>query len=631
MNPDLSMDPCARHTRTSPSDSVCPAHEMMRLIRPEHDADSTHPSLYALACRAMTMRYSYLSRTTAARANPDVPGEGKKWEGDLFEESESKKINSENFQASGTARAKRRRPSVETSPHDDTETSPYLPPEIWALTLQYLEYSDVMQCTAISPYFLHDMLPKVSVLYISNSRSRQLDFRQGRRFRSGSMHTTLISCYCVLLFALYSSLVVASAFTISQSSSRSPNIICTSMRTQVAGGGSLSNADMVRDMLWHMTTYFSSMVDTSRHRFYSLCLPQSGDRIHSHCPIRDLGAAWDATTALLFWSDQQEWLTLTKHSDVDVWKQRLGDAVCSTLQVYNASYSSVEWKQDHQTEAGVALASDILLEPPNIAHSAFVLLASAGALRLSLFQDMSELPPMDGLTRGILSMQREDGAFRIEFGSENFERGIEFYPGEAMVALMDVYELSASMNGILDASTRQAILPAMKRAFDFYADFYHQGNVDTNFNIWQVQAFTRLFDALHDSEDAQSRHEATLLANYVVELCQDIVDSRSWKELARGPSFYPNLETVEIACGLDALAQGIRVASKVSRVMEATRFGRNAENALNFLKAVQDQVPPEVTGGGGLGYGGIQVLEQRLDVTGHAISALTKLYQIYDK
>jgi len=44
-------------------------------------------------------------------------------------------------------------------------------------------------------------------------------------------------------------------------------------------------------------------------------------------------------------------------------------------------------------------------------------------------------------------------------------------------------------------------------------------------------------------------------------------------------------ETVEIACGLDALAQGIRVALEVSQVMESTLFSTNAENAVNFLKA----------------------------------------------
>ena len=55
----------------------------------------------------------------------------------------------------------------------------------------------------------------------------------------------------------------------------------------------------------------------------------------------------------------------------------------------------------------------------------------------------------------------------------------------------------------------------------------------------------------------------------------------------------------------------------------------HATNAVYFLEWVQAQVPESCTvGKGGLGYGGLQVFEQRLDVTGHAVSALVKLAEI---
>ena len=58
-------------------------------------------------------------------------------------------------------------------------------------------------------------------------------------------------------------------------------------------------------------------------------------------------------------------------------------------------------------------------------------------------------------------------------------------------------------------------------------------------------------------------------------------------------------------------------------------FQMHARNAVYFLEWSQDQVADDcVVGKGGLGYGGIQVLEQRLDVTGHAISALMKLREV---
>ena len=163
----------------------------------------------------------------------------------------------------------------------------------------------------------------------------------------------------------------------------------------------------------------------------------------------------------------------------------------------------------------------------------------------------------------------------------------------------------------------------MQRAFSFYSGYYHQGGTDINYNIWQAQAFSLLFKAQLASGN---QPEAAKVAPYILTLCEDVISSKSWKyELARGRSFYPNLSTVEISCGLDALADGINVA----RITEDERLElleKHASNAVEFLQWIQDQVPVDVTIGlGGLGYGGVVVLEQRLDVTGHAISALTKL------
>jgi hypothetical protein len=204
-----------------------------------------------------------------------------------------------------------------------------------------------------------------------------------------------------------------------------------------------------------------------------------------------------------------------------------------------------------------------------------------------------------------------------------------------MLALLHVHALASSsaVDGLLlTETTRQAILPAVERAFRFYEDYYHQGgdHVDTNYNIWQVQAFAGLFDALlaatggDDGGDNQAL--ATRVAAHVLLMCQDIIQSKAWKyELARGCSFYPNLDTIEIACGLDALADGMRVARRTGDVRLEV-MERHATNAVQFLQWAQEQVPPNVSvGRGGLGYGGVTVLEQRLDVTGHAMSALTKL------
>jgi len=394
--------------------------------------------------------------------------------------------------------------------------------------------------------------------------------------------------------------------------------------------------DTALDMLRRMTLYFSDMVDDSTNRFYGLSRPPSGEKVHVQCPLRDLGAAWDAATLLLFWKNEEQQRQQQQYLPHDC-EIRLQNAVLGTIKAYRGALLTT-----HGNGGTTALSSEMLREPSNIAHSGFLVLVATSAVRLSFLcndsfieKDYARalLPMMDALTRGILSMQRpDDGAFCIEFSGDgdNVYKGIEFFPGEAMVALLEVYQLSKKVPGLLEESTQLAILPALRRAVDFYADYYRQGNVDTNYNIWQIQAFARLFHALNnEGKDLDSKTQAAVVANYVLELCRNIVTSQSWRMLSRGRSFYPNLQTVEIACGLDAVIEGVRVALTLARDEDVRLLWSPLSHAVDFLSFVQDQVPSDAaTGFGGLGYGGIQVLEQRLDVTGHATSALIKVYRV---
>ena len=377
------------------------------------------------------------------------------------------------------------------------------------------------------------------------------------------------------------------------------------------------NRILIRDMITGMASFFGTMIDSESSRFYALCFPPSGKRAHQHNPIRDLAAAWDASKALRFFNERGE--TIPQHA-------HLWTAICTTVREYETSLKTLN---KNVPNSPIILDSEILKEPVNIAHSALMILASTCAMELSVLLDstMDVSSSVDGLTRGILMMQRQDGAFCVNFGQgegdNNVYRGIEFYPGEAMVSLMHAFEKSATLPHLLNDMTKQAIVPAMERAFGFYSAYYHHGNTDINYNIWQAQAFSKLFFAFMDKDD---RSRARAVAKFVVDLCEDVINSKSWKyELARGRSFYPNLNTVEIACGLDALADGIHVA-RMAQDERLEVLERHASNAITFLQWIQDQVPKDVTiGHGGLGYGGAVVLEQRLDVTGHAISALTKL------
>ncbi|KAL7481781.1 hypothetical protein ACHAW6_007455 [Cyclotella cf. meneghiniana] len=353
------------------------------------------------------------------------------------------------------------------------------------------------------------------------------------------------------------------------------------------------------------------MIDPVTNRFYYFCRPFDGICEHVHMPIRDLAAAWDATKAINFLDDSGDAMRETL-------RQSLKDAVKCTL----ASYFS--YLDPVKLENCLSLSEDFLLEPANIGHSALLLVGACSALESNIVEEgeINDIKSaIDGLARGILSMQLPSGEFRTIFrGDGDFIRGIAFYPGEAILALVTAYECN-----LLNIPTKKEIIPSAVNAFNFYSEYHKTADVDANYNIWQVMAFSRLYDYLHNQRETQKD-----VASYILIMCREICQSKSWKyQLSRGQSFYVNLETVEIACGLDALAEGIRVAKLEKEIELASLFEVNAANAVCFLQWVQSRVPSScVVGRGGLGYGGVCVLEQRLDVTGHAMSAFIKLQKV---
>lgn len=388
------------------------------------------------------------------------------------------------------------------------------------------------------------------------------------------------------------------------------------------------DCDTILSMLARMTNYFHSMVDPRTDRFYYRCLPEAGRHIHGHSPIRDLASSWNTANCLSFWGE----------NDIQPQvRSELYDAVVATIEAYSGESSFQTFGN-----SCAALSPKLLREQSTIAHSAFLILSTVGALRLPLLNAETCTVPIEDLVNGILSMQRDNGAFTIQFGSDDIYQGIEFYPGEAMLALVDALD-------VVSPARRQDIVAAVRRAFVFYADYYRQGHVRKSyisfFGNWQVNCFAKLIDVLREEEEitpavsagdglAASSVTSTVVTNYVLELCDAIVSSDPWQRLHRGD--YDMLATVEIACGLEAIAEGNRIALKAdseaihSDVMNrVSLYWRYVEHAVQFLLTVQDQLQLGAVGFGGLCHG-IDMVEQRLDVTGHAVNALIKVYEVHN-
>lgn len=383
-----------------------------------------------------------------------------------------------------------------------------------------------------------------------------------------------------------------------------------------------STMELCENACWKMTRFFGQdMVDPTSNRFYCYCYPSRGECVHFHFPIRDLAAAWDATKALGFsFAAQSD----CGFDNFHALQYQLADAIRVTVVNYFESLSPIAASR---IDGATCVSEDVLNEDATIGHSALLLLAWSGASRLGIFLP-DEPMPVESVVKGILSMQMKSGAFGCSFRKpDEYLTGIEFFPGEAMLALMDIYALSkdTKTRHSIDITIQESILLAMERAFKFYSQYYDKNEPDVNYNIWQAQAFARHYDSFPGQSDQKEA-----VAKYVLDLCHEICQSRSWKhQLARGTSFYVNLETVEVVCGLDALSEGFRIAQEQKDEDSISKFRIHIMNAVRFVGWVQDQVPEDVAvGHGGLGYGGIQVLEQRLDVTGHGLSAMTKLHRL---
>ena len=364
-----------------------------------------------------------------------------------------------------------------------------------------------------------------------------------------------------------------------------------------------------------------------------------------------MGSGWDTATLLSFWRKQQDLSSIFPASAGPTWlniEHRLSKAVKQTVHGYGP-WAQVKLNKDGKEMA--TIPSKLLQEPSNIAHSAFLILTTLGGLRLRIIDPNSCETPVNALVNGILSMEsHRTGSFAIHYGSGDTLHGIEFYPGEALLSLLDAFEYyEANGSGVITTPTSDEILPAAKRAFLFYHKYFREGNVDARYTSfygnWQVQCFAKLYDVLskqerqnqtHDGSKAQptqteeqttSQVRSDDVAKYIFELCDAIVDSGSWDQLRK--QHFKSLATVEVACGLEALADGAKVAldssPDVQQNEQVAKYWPNIIKAVDFLQRVQDQAPASGIGRGGLGHG-LNLSEQRLDVTGHAINALVKVY-----
>ncbi len=243
----------------------------------------------------------------------------------------------------------------------------------------------------------------------------------------------------------------------------------------------------------------------------------------------------------------------------------------------------------------------------NLASNAFLILS---LLRTPDYAQQQEL--LDQYAQGILSLQSANGSFQTFFTSEEMS-GENYYPGEAMLSLMNLY-INTSNDEYLDA---------VQHGFSYYRDYWRD-NKSTAFVPWHSQTYALLFDVTQDVEVAEFIFEMNdwLIDSYQIQT-SDFKD-----ELGGFPRYFPTFTT---SVFLEGISDAYAVALAINDSIHIEKYGEAIRNGTRFILQTQwtygNSFYVENTS---KTIGGFKTSltdnSIRIDNTQHAVMALMKVY-----
>lgn len=197
------------------------------------------------------------------------------------------------------------------------------------------------------------------------------------------------------------------------------------------------------------------------------------------------------------------------------------------------------------------------------------------------------------LANGIIHQQQDSGELKTFF-FEDRETGVDYYPGEALLAMMALYDYTGNQN----------YYNVVNNAFPFYYQYW-QDNPNTAFVPWQTQAYYRFY------EDSQE----SVVADYVFSMNDYMVDT------------YEDFDS--------SIVTAVYVEGMLKAYMLADELGDSARRLAyaNFIRDGIDAVMSmqckscEGDGYGGF-YGGPNDHTMRVDRNQHAVMALMGAKQL---
>jgi hypothetical protein len=211
------------------------------------------------------------------------------------------------------------------------------------------------------------------------------------------------------------------------------------------------------------------------------------------------------------------------------------------------------------------------------------------------------------LADGILVQQRLDGSYKIYFGPEK-DDGLDFYPGEAMLALLETYRMTKE----------KKYLESVEQGLIYYKTKYYERNrvqpgLLVFFANWQSQ-FCRLLHEYTQKEELKRQ-----VREYVFQLHDRIIERNFYERVRR----YPEKQvSVEVACTLEGLNDAYAIAFQKNNDHRKT-YQEPLCISLAYLLKLQCIRHCAQKEKGGFGFS-LFDRTQRIDVTGHFLNALIK-------
>ncbi len=240
-----------------------------------------------------------------------------------------------------------------------------------------------------------------------------------------------------------------------------------------------------------------------------------------------------------------------------------------------------------------------------LCYNAFILMT---LLEFDKFPDTEKW--IQKLADGILAQQNGDGSYQTYFNSSK-NTGVDYYPGEAMLALMKVYQ----------ATGEEKYLKSVEKGFEYYRDYWRD-NKNTSFIPWHTQANYLLFQETGKTE----------VADFVFEMIDWILDhhfitkSRYPDQIGGFPKKDPRLNTSTQTEGINdayLLARLIGDKKHEKKYLEAIQLSVPFILNTQFTEESAFYVVNSKRTVGGFKFS-LTANDQRIDYTQHALMALIK-------